>query len=350
MKKIVDKNYCMSSFLTFRCIVDNNKTFQEGIEQKTYKPVASENQMACITAKDIDISIRKQLENVDLSKAAILLSGGIDSAILASYMPKGMSAYTALCSAKGAVDETARASNYCKINGLKHVVVDIKWEDYLECIDKLMLNDGCPVFANEPQVYKLAKIIKNDGFDTIIFGDNADMAFGGMDKMLSKDWTYDEWVERFTFVNPDDVLNEAVSMNNVYEKYKKGVKDIDYISFINDIFSISSTGAYVNAFRLAEIKYYDPYAYMKMAEPLDLNRIRSGDSKYLLRDLFRMRYPRMEIPEKIAMARAVDQWLAGWDGPVRKEFKNANKIKNMTGEQKFLIYSLERFLNLIESE
>lgn len=54
-----------------------------------------------------------------------------------------------------------------------------------------------------------------------------------------------------------------------------------------------------------------------------------------------------EIPEKIAMARAVDIWLADWEGPKRAEFKD-DCIEGLTGEQKFLIYSLERFLDLME--
>lgn len=348
MRKIEDKNYCMSSFLTFRCVIDENKVFKEGMEHHKYVPAQPQNQTACTTAEEIDTNIRKQLENVNLSNAAILLSGGMDSAILASYMPKGMRAYTAVCSANGSVDESGRARKYCERNELEHVVINVTWNDYMDCMDALMLNDGCPVFANEPQVYKLAKTIKEDGFDTIIFGDNADVAFGGMDQMLSKDWTYDEWIKRYTFVKPSCVLKEPVCMDAVYKKYKTSGNMIDYIKFIDEILPMSSTAAYVNAFKLAKINYFDPYALLKMAEPLDLKRVRAGESKYLIRDLFRLRYPDLEIPEKIAMARAVDQWLSDWDGPVRKEFIMSEAVKNMTGEQKFLIYSLERFLNLIE--
>ena len=112
------------------------------------------------------------------------------------------------------------------------------------------------------------------------------------------------------------------------------------------MFAISSSGAYVNAFDCLGMKYLDPYADMKMAEPLDLERVRSGESKYLLRELYRARFPEFEVPEKIAMARAVDTWLKDWEGPKRKEFKEGC-IEGMTGEQKFLVYSLERYLNIM---
>lgn len=83
---MVDKNYCMSSFLAFRYIVDQNKTFKEGLEHVNYIPVPNEELIACATAKDIDFQIRSMLEKLDLSNVALLLSGGMDSAILASYI------------------------------------------------------------------------------------------------------------------------------------------------------------------------------------------------------------------------------------------------------------------------
>lgn len=344
---MVDKNYCMSSFLAFRYIVDQNKTFKEGMEHDDYIPVADDKLIACGTAKDIDYQIKSMLEKLDLSNAAILLSGGIDSGILASYMPKGTKAYTARCSAVGAIDETERAKAYCDYYGLEHVIVDITWEDYLENIDKLMLNDGCPVFANEPQVYKLATVIKDAGAELIVFGDNADMAFGGYDGLLSKDWDYEGWKNRFTFVKPEYTLKVPTDMDCVYQDYKIGENGVDFLRFMYKIFASSSSGAYINAFKQADLAYFDPYAYLKMKDPLDLARVRAGESKYLLRELFRMKYPEIPVPEKIAMPRAMNQWMADWTGPTREEFL-PHCTDGMTGEQKFLVYSLERFLNLIE--
>jgi asparagine synthetase B (glutamine-hydrolysing) len=225
--------------------------------------------------------------------------------------------------------------------------VDITWDDYVNTIDELMLHDGSPLFANEPQVYKLVSRMKEDGLSTIILGDNADMAFGGMDRLLSRDWTYDEWKKRYTFVEASQVLKNPVDMDEVYSRYKVGKDGVDYIKFLNEIFAASSSGAYINAFKLGNMNWFDPYARLKMGKPLDLARVRSGDSKYLLRDLFRIKYPGLAVPEKIAMPRAVEQWMADWEGPTRQEFI-AGCANGMTGEQKFMLYSLERFLNLLE--
>ena len=318
-----------------------------GLRHVEFKPIPDDQKTACRTVQDIEDSIQKQLAGIDWSRAALLLSGGIDSGILASYAPAGTTAYTVSSPAKATRQEVERAALVCKKYGLAHKIIEVTWEDYDRCMDVLMQHDGCPVFANEPQVYTLAKKIKEDGFDTIIMGDNADMAFGGYDRLLSRDWSFDEWVDRFTFVEPGRVLVSPASVLDVYEKYRTGKEGIDYIKFMNEVFATSSSGAYTNAFDCLGMKYLDPYAAMKTAEPLDLKRIRAGESKYMLRELYKSRFPEFEIPEKIAMARAVDVWLADWEGPARAEFKQ-NCIEGMTGEQKFLVYSLERFLDLMK--
>lgn len=83
---------------------------------------------------------------------------------------------------------------------------------------------------------------------------------------------------------------------------------------------------------------------MKLAFPLDLQRIRNGEPKYLIRELFSKRYPNLNIPDKIPMPRATEQWLKNYT-PTRKEFKIEN-INILTGDQKWLIYCLETFLNM----
>ncbi len=161
--EMVDKNYCMSSYLALRHVYDKEKTFKENMKHFDFEPIPEEKQIACASEEEIEEQILRILGTKDLTKAALLLSGGMDSAILASYMPKGTKAYTARCMAPGAVDETQRAKQYCEFYGLEHIVVDITWQDYLDSIDFLMLNDGCPVNSNEPQVYKLAQAAKFGG-------------------------------------------------------------------------------------------------------------------------------------------------------------------------------------------
>ena len=344
----VDKDFCMSSYLTFRYVYEPDICFKEGIVHRDHQLIPDSEKSACKTAEDIDRNIKEVLSKYDLSKAAVLLSGGMDSAILASYMPPGTKAYTARCIGENAIDETVQARKYCDIYNLEHVIVDVTWDDYLNTMDELMLSDGSPIIPNEPQAYKLAKIAKENGATCIIYGDCADTEFGGMTKLLSKDWTYEGWIERYSFVDPKKVLKNPVDVSALYERYKIGEDKIDFVKFISEPYALTAAGALTNGFRHAGIDCVDPYERLKMAEPLDLQRVRSGDSKYLIRELFRMRYPMLNPPEKIPMARPAEFWMNQGGGYYtrRPEFL-PDCTSSLTGEQKLLVYSLERFLNLI---
>lgn len=60
-----------------------------------------------------------------------------------------------------------------------------------------------------------------------------------------------------------------------------------------------------------------------------------------------MKYPMLDVPEKLGMSRPAEEWMQDWKGPTREEFL-PDCIQGLTGEQKLLVYSLERFLNLID--
>ena len=131
-------------------------------------------------------------------KAALALSGGIDSAILARFMPKGSTAYTFRCVVPGVevTDESRRAKIYADICGLRHEVIDIYWEDIERVIDGLMLRKHAPVHSIEMQIFLGAVRAKADGFTKFIFGDASDMIYGGLHGLLAKDWVIGEFIDR----------------------------------------------------------------------------------------------------------------------------------------------------------
>ena len=118
---------------------------------------------------------------------------------------------------------------------------------------------------------------------------------------------------------------------------------------MNEIFTVSSGNAYYNSYDYFNISYLDPYTKVALDEPLDLKRIRNGESKYVLRELYKKKYPSLDIPEKLPMPRSMNVWLNWWEGPKRPEFR-PGCTEQLSYEQRFLVYSLERYLNLIEGE
>lgn len=330
----------MSEYLMYRYV------FREGLSINL--PVDSSRIPVKTSDELLESLERLTREASQDGKAALALSGGIDSAILAKFMPKGSTAYTFRCVVPGikVTDESERAKVYADICGLKHKVVDIYWEDVEAVIDGLMRHKGAPIHSIEAQIYIAAKKVKSDGFDKFIFGEIADTVYGGLGGLLSRDWLIGDFIDRYSFVMPYKVLREPeVNLKPYYTLERDG--HIDPHNFINTVFRPESLGSYYNACTTADIKFIAPYSMTYMASPIDYSRIRSGETKYLVREAFRKLYPDLEMPEKIPMPRPVNEWFKDWEGPKRPEFF-PHCTDNMTGDQKWMVWCLERFLNLPE--
>lgn len=342
----IDKIECMSQYLAFRFIKDENLNFFKGLSHKTFH-LNKEEQQVINNINDIERIIREKIENFYIpNKTAILLSGGIDSAILASYLPSDTKAFTFKCIAENAIDETLQAKKYVDLYGLKQEIVEIYWEDFEKLTPEILKFDGVPFHSIEVQLVKACKIAKEQGIDRIIIGDGADYVFGGMDKLLSQDWDFDAFVARYNSLEPSMVLKQYTEVVNVYENYRLPNNKIDFLQFMKDIMDIESYTSYMHAFEKENMFYLDPYSFMFLGEPLDLTRIRNGEPKYLLRELFAKRYPNVAIPNKIPMPRSTDKWLRNYK-TTRGEFIE-NCTQSLTGDQKWLLYCLETFLNMYD--
>lgn len=344
---MVDKNFCMSSYLAFRYIERDDTDFAEGLHHKSVAHDHSEDKIGISTADDLDAAFKKIFSNLRGKKLGLMLSGGMDSASLASYM-RGSDAYTfRFLDGTIYADELKRAEYYAKTYGLNLHYVDINWQTFEACIDPILKRKCAPVHSIEPQLAAAAMQAKADGVELIVTGEGCDVTFGGMDKLLAQDWLFDDFVKRYTFTDPAAVLNEPVDMSYVFERYRQGDK-IDFMRFIEDIYSTDVVSAYNNAFNTAQIDYFGGYTKFKLNEPLDLQRIRNGEPKYLIRELFTKKYPAIPVPNKTPMPRPVDIYFAEWKGPTRPEFKQNLDMEKFTGNQKWQLYCLERFLNLLD--
>ncbi len=346
----VDKNYCMSSYLAFRYIERDDKDFFDGMHHKNIEAIPDSEKVLVGTADEIGASIDSQLAPLrDCKKIGVMLSGGMDSAIVASYV-SGAEAYTfRFLGGEFQREELARAEYYAKCYGLNLHYVDISWDTVEKHVDAAMEAKAAPVHSIEPQILQAAVQAQNDGVGIMLVGESSDLVFGGMDGLLAKDWTFDEFAKRYTFLDPAEALKEPVSMLYLYERYRNG-EYIDFLSFMDNVFSVESSSSYFNAFAVAGMQYYDPYARQKMSVPLDLHRVRHGEPKYLIRELMAKRYPGIPVPGKNPMPRPVDAYFKDWKGPTRHEFKENLDMSKFTGNQKWQLWCLERFLNKYDRE
>jgi len=336
--------YCMSSYLALRYVKEENKNFFDGLHHKNIPPIPAEEKTAVSTAEQIDQAIAAEIDRLTNEKIGLLLSGGMDSAILASYL-KGCDAYTfRFLGGSYQKEELQRAEYFARCYDMKLHYVDIDWTSLLENLDPVIDQKQAPVHSIEPQIMQAVLQAKKDGITMMVIGNASDYVFGGMDQLLSKDWTYDAFVKRYCYLDPAEILNEAESVNHLCEPYRKG-NAIDYQAFMADVAIEESYSSYYNAFAAAKMPYCDPYMKLQMAQPLDLARVRSGESKYLIRQLFAQKYPGYRIPDKNPMPRPVEQYFAQWKGPVRPEFRSDLDMSRFTGNQKWLMWCLEYFLN-----
>lgn len=344
------KDFCLSSYMAFRYIWKDGMDFYPGFTHRNYRPLQAEERIPVTTAADIDREIQQQIDALyqQYDSIGILLSGGMDSANIASYLKPGSHAYTFISSTGVFDDDAKRAKQYCQKFQLQHHLIDITFDDYKKYTPIVMASKWAPVHSIEPQIYKAAIQAKKDGVQMILVGESADLIFGGMDKLITPEWTFDTFVKRYTFLEPSLVLRHPVSQNERFEPYRIGNNGIDVLRFMDDVFSIESSSSYLNAFAAAQLPYYDPYARLVMAEPLDMKRVRNGEPKYLVREFYAMKYPELPIPFKIPMPRPVDEIFKDWDGPSRPEFRSDIPMQTLTGNQKWQLWCAELFLNLFD--
>ncbi len=340
--------YCLSSFLAFRYLVDPAAEWRPGLKPD-YPAVAAQGQIPVETMEQIESELRQILADHLSPTTGILLSGGIDSAILAALLPRGTRAYTIKFNAAGFLDESLQARVYAEARGLRHTVVAVDWSDYAAFAPALMRTKKAPLHAIEVALHKAALAARADGIDTLIVGNGADSTFGGMDKLLSRDWTLEEFYRRYTFVDPLQALCNPVDLHDVYRKYLTPAGLIDTQRFLKIVHGIGIIQSFECAIHSAGLALLEPFERLRYTRPLDLARIRSGESKYLLKALFRRLFNGLEPPAKIPFARPMDVWLADWTGPGRPEFKPGADWRAYTGDQRWLLYILEQFLHLLDA-
>lgn len=347
MKENLD--YCASSYLMYRTIIDKQYTFTSKMDRFISSlPV---NRVAIRNSNELMRALKTKIDNriKEGKKIALCLSGGIDSAILAKMLPANSMTYTFKCVVPGVqvVDETPQAKQFAQECNLRNKVIEIFWEDFVKYTPILQMHKGAPFHSIEVQIYKAALQAKKDGFDTLLFGESSDVLYGGMSMLLSKDWTFGEFVDRYSYVKPYYALKNPILDLSPYRDWtKNGIVDVH--GFNSHVFYEEAVNSYENACATAGIECFMPFSETILADTLDLKKIRNGENKYLVREVFSKLYPNFTVPPKTPMPRPMNEWFKDWDGPKRKEFW-PNCVQSMNGDQRWLVWCLEQFLNLIET-
>ena len=163
---MTDKNFCMSSYLAYRYVERPDVDFYEGMHHENIQPIPEEKRVLVHTAEEIDRDIQKQFDELKAKgeKLGIMLSGGMDFANLAAYMP-GCDAYTFrfIGGAERFNQELQRAEYYARKWNMKLHYVEIDWDTVENYLDACMEAKNAPVHSIEPQLLQGALQAKADG-------------------------------------------------------------------------------------------------------------------------------------------------------------------------------------------
>ncbi len=277
----------------------------------------------------------------------LLLSGGIDSALLAAFVAPGTPCFTIAFDVPGAIDESTAAAAYATRWGHPHHVIRVRWQDYLAEADALMVRKRSPLHAIEVPLYLAARAARAAGVHTLLVGNGADSNFGGLDKLLAVDWSFDDFVRRYCFADPARVLAEPCDVTPWFAPYRTAT-GVDVQAFLHEVHGQGIVQSFETAIGAAGVEVIAPYETLCHRGPLDLDRIRAGEPKYLVQEAFRRTYGAGHAPTKIPFARPTDIWLADWTGPApRPELRRGLDLRDAGGEERWLVWCLDRFLTLL---
>jgi predicted subunit of tRNA(5-methylaminomethyl-2-thiouridylate) methyltransferase len=338
------KNY--SEYLSFRSFF-------------TGEPIDKTDPLEVHTSEEATDYLKNRLGG--LKDAAILLSGGMDSAILMPFMPKNTVAYTIYHEQLDEDNEVEIARKYCEKFGITHKVIAIKPQEYLDSMDALMINKKMPLSPAEPIFYIATKAAIRDGFKQIVTGGGADTCYGGASK-LRKNYTPKSFQKRLerSYISPKKTLNNYADLNNILLDYLTPPQEtkpktgnffakfapkalnkelIDSKRFLREI-GIERF-AFDNAINLAGATHVAPLKEMSYDFNEEKNR---KIPKYFIQEIYESIYG-YTPPKKLGLLKPT--FLLKDYSPSNFDlFRKDLRVDNLRFPKKFIIYCLERFEQL----
>ena len=296
---------------------------------KQFPPFEELNHIDLQTADDVYEYLRDNTPR----DAALMLSSGRDSAIMASLMPNGTVAYTARC--EGRRDESGKAAQIAERLGLRHRIVTIKRKDYTEAYKLPEFQADPTKFC--PWTFKVASAALRDGYTRITSAEGT-LAYFGEDAHFhdyadNPSLFFREWSVQI----PEEILKEPYPVEEICSDY---VVDghIDTAHFMS-----LDRGARVIAdhtIKLAGLEHISPFHVIRV--PLDVERAKR-EGKYLLAELYERIFGEKCPPKGTPAVVNYQDWLAHYT-PSHPNFKD--KLPHVEGIRLWQLYKLEQYWRL----
>ena len=273
--------------------------------------------------------------SMPIEPIALLLSGGVDSCSLATFLPRGSACYTVVFPELGQ-SEAPDAGRYVP-EGCRHEIVTVTWADYEREHDRLAASKGYALTGIEPAVLVAMKRAKADGYSTVMTGMGADINFGDLGRLNAftnreRLWrAYLKW-----HVDPVLALREPHDASAALNQFTRLDGSVDAREFSltlawGDVLAVD------NAARVAGVRHVAPFA----------TRAATNDTAKPGKPLIRAMHARntgrpWRLPKR-GFRRPMSKWLANYE-PTREEF--ITPLPALRADQRFYVYSLERWLGM----
>jgi len=292
--------------------------------------------------------VKSQLDGYMPGEVGILLSSGMDSMTVAACLPKGCHAYH-IVYAEGSNSEASLVEKTAAHFGLHLHIVTVSWADYEAHIDSLMAVKRSPCPPCEVSLYAACLQAKRDGVRVMFTGWGADTHFGGMDKLMSRDWTLEEFIARYSYLDPRRVLRDA-PMAKVYKTFQRYITiggKMDLMGFLTWNYHAMTLNSFLYVIRHAGLEVASPWGHLGLNHEVDFERVRSGDPKYVISEAFDLLCAGLEKSPKIPFQRPTAKYMAAHLHKEELEpsiFRDDVDLESLTPQQKWMVWVCNRFI------
>lgn len=283
-----------------------------------------------------------QREIAKAERPALMLSGGMDSAIMVPFMPKKSVAYT-FTHPQITKDEVSIARDYTEQFGLVHKVIQLDVDQYFDVMPLLMKNKRMPLSPAEPIFHILSLEAAADGHSHIVTGAGSDLKQGGFPSLRKRRtrWSFERKLNR-AYLCPQAILKKGTGIQHVLKEYSKpsfAKVMIDAQRFLTEVGT--EAHAFDNAISSAGIGHIAPLTTVLC--PFDAQRNAQMPKAYI-QEFFKDIYGTLP-PKKLGLQKPSFA-LEGYR-PERDEFRQDFNYEGLDYNRRYLVYSLERFMNEI---
>ena len=344
---------CINEYLAFQHLY-SNISWKEGYHNRTYDEYTEcPRKIKVSNGEDAHKELLKFKHKFkNNNNIGILISSGIDSATISKLLPENSLAFYATYKERENDPEIDIVKQYCFINKLKLIIVEVSWEDYKTNMKFLMKVKKNPIHPCEVPVYMCCKKAVEMGVEIILSGWGADTHFGGMSKLLSRDWSFEEFKKRYEYC--PRIKEDNLSLDLTYKDYIKIDKNIDIQKFLTFNYHIMTLKSFFYIPEILGLIHIPVWGFLGIKNNLDLKRIRDGNPKYIIQETFKIMYKDDNLPvtEKIPFTRPTDIYMGKYFNEydyveILNKYLQKYPENSLSSQQLWMIYNLNFFIKFV---